>query len=321
MTAQLPGSRAVDPWCGMCRRKHAVIACEICSTETHYSQPLSRICTRCKHVMRTARLHGIDPPQAPLTSRREFWLPAGRLALVGKYLVSNRGRIRSTRTGKVLVATKPRKGYPGVTVGGQHVRIHTLVLETWVGPRPPGQECCHRDDIRSHNHVRNLGWGSRSENTVHSVRNGRHPNARKRECRNGHRCSPENTYRDKRGRRVCKICQRAATLRWKARTGREGRRNGAVGAAERLSAASRVIVARDGESTPYGATFRGDGMTGQTVGNPDGSRTLWCRQCRREHAMPVCTCCRRELPDLPHRLVWLCDECKAAARNALRENA
>lgn len=246
MTVQLSGSRTADPWCGMCRRKHAVIACEICASELHYGQPVSRICPRCKAVLRTSRLHGIEPPHAPLTTCREFWLSAPRLALRGKYAVSNRGRIRSTRTGKVLVATTPRNGYPSVTVGGKNVRVHTLVLETWVGPRPPGQECCHRDDVRSHNSIRNLIWGSRSENALHSVRNKRHPNARKRECRNGHRYVAENTYRDKRGRRVCKICRRAATLRWKARTGREGRRNGALRPVERLSALPRVVVPETG---------------------------------------------------------------------------
>jgi hypothetical protein len=54
------------------------------------------------------------------------------------------------------------------------------------------------------------------------------------------------------------------------------------------------------------------------VGIPD-SRTLWCSTCRRSHPLPVCGECGRELPDLPHRLLWMCEPCKSAAR-ASREN-
>ena len=45
---------------------------------------------------------------------------------------------------------------------------------------------------------------------------------------------------------------------------------------------------------------------------PDG--TLWCLTCRRPHPVPRCEVCGVELRDLPHRLVLVCEPCKAAKR-------
>lgn len=43
---------------------------------------------------------------------------------------------------------------------------------------------------------------------------------------------------------------------------------------------------------------------------------IWCGQCRRYHPLPVCADCGCELPDLAHRLIWLCDSCKSKDRAA-----
>jgi hypothetical protein len=48
---------------------------------------------------------------------------------------------------------------------------------------------------------------------------------------------------------------------------------------------------------------------------------LWCSMCRRHHPMPVCESCGTELLDLPHRLVMVCEPCKAAARQRRAEVA
>jgi ribosomal protein L34E len=47
---------------------------------------------------------------------------------------------------------------------------------------------------------------------------------------------------------------------------------------------------------------------------PEGM--LWCHVCRRTHPVPVCEVCGVELRDLPHRLVMVCEPCKAVARTA-----
>lgn len=63
-------------------------------------------------------------------------------------------------------------------------RVHHLVLEAFVGPRPNGSECCHGDGNRANNRVGNLRWGTKAENdadkTRHDtwLRGARHPQAR-----------------------------------------------------------------------------------------------------------------------------------------------
>ena len=41
-------------------------------------------------------------------------------------------------------------------------RVHCLVLEAFVGPCPAGMKACHRDDVRTNNHISNLYWGPRA---------------------------------------------------------------------------------------------------------------------------------------------------------------
>jgi hypothetical protein len=50
--------------------------------------------------------------------------------------------------------------------------IHHLVLETFVGPRPLGMICRHLDGDPSHNHARNLRWGTYAENEGDKLRHG-----------------------------------------------------------------------------------------------------------------------------------------------------
>lgn len=53
-------------------------------------------------------------------------------------------------------------------------KLHEMILEAWVGPKPPKHEGLHKDDIRINNTVDNLYWGTRSQNMNDMVRNGRH---------------------------------------------------------------------------------------------------------------------------------------------------
>ncbi len=62
--------------------------------------------------------------------------------------------------------------------------IHRLVLETFVGPCPTGQEARHLNDDKSDCRLENLCWGTPKENGEDKVRNGssmpgeKHPMAR-----------------------------------------------------------------------------------------------------------------------------------------------
>lgn len=61
-----------------------------------------------------------------------------------------------------------RTGYLRVTLRGESeleiVYIHTLVLETYIGPRPDGMECRHLNGNPADNRLENLAWGTPKEN-------------------------------------------------------------------------------------------------------------------------------------------------------------
>ena len=50
--------------------------------------------------------------------------------------------------------------------------VHRLVLEAFVGIRPPGQECRHLDGNPENNRLENLCWGTPTENQGDRVRHG-----------------------------------------------------------------------------------------------------------------------------------------------------
>lgn len=115
----------------------------------------------------------------------ERWLPV--VGYEGLYEVSDQGRVRSLdrlvphgrggtmrrRKGQVLKPGLSSAGYETVTLGkrGSH-GIHVLMLTAFVGPCPPGHECRHLDDVRTHNRLPNLAWGTRSDNMKDMYRNG-----------------------------------------------------------------------------------------------------------------------------------------------------
>ena len=108
------------------------------------------------------------------------------------YEVSDEGRVRSTR-----VSIKPRllalsHGKPGRAgrrferpEGSLHVslrrdgqtfkrRVHRLVMEAFVGPRPDGLETRHIDGDHTNNHLSNLRYGTGSENSFDAMSHGTH---------------------------------------------------------------------------------------------------------------------------------------------------
>lgn len=70
------------------------------------------------------------------------------------------GRIlsRSTVTGGYLAAPLTREGKCSTRL------IHQLVLEAFVGPRPPGMEACHGNGKRDDNRLANLRWDTKAGN-------------------------------------------------------------------------------------------------------------------------------------------------------------
>lgn len=129
------------------------------------------------------------------------------------YQVSDQGRVRSIRTGKILSPERTNgslSGYHRVTLSNngnrQRFMVHVLMLEAFVGPRSPGMQACHLNDDGIDNRLENLRWDTQVNNAIDCIRNGNHPNYRKQECVNGHPYDDKNTYVSKAGVRQCRKC-------------------------------------------------------------------------------------------------------------------
>lgn len=56
-----------------------------------------------------------------------------------------------------------------------HIHSHSLVAAAFLGPRPRGMFCCHRDGDPANNDRRNLYYGTQKENMADRDRHGRTP--------------------------------------------------------------------------------------------------------------------------------------------------
>lgn len=150
----------------------------------------------------------------------EKWRPV--LNWEGEYDVSDQGRVRSVERmvprsstpqlirERILKAPPGNHGYPRVNLarGGKYVQrtVHSLVLETFVGPCPPRMEALHENGIRTDCRLTNLRWGTSAENKADIIRHGRNAYLNRTECPHGHPYDEVNTYHWK-GRRLCKSCR------------------------------------------------------------------------------------------------------------------
>ena len=104
----------------------------------------------------------------------------GTLQWAPGYRISTHGRVISRRRGsdRELKPTPDGAGYLRVAIyiekQRKHFYVHRLVLETFIGPCPEGQECLHDDDCHSNNYLTNLRWGTRQQNCKDRHRNGRY---------------------------------------------------------------------------------------------------------------------------------------------------
>lgn len=151
----------------------------------------------------------------------ERWLP---VPSAPGYEASDRGRVRSVD--RIVVRTDGvRARYPSrirticrwkdgrhyVNLPGGTRRVHLLVLEAFVGPRPMGMEGCHRDDDQSNNALSNLRWDTPRENKLDVVRNGNHELVNRECCPRRHALVEPNLVISKlrTRRRQCLACHRA----------------------------------------------------------------------------------------------------------------
>ena len=117
--------------------------------------------------------------------------------------------------------TKGPQGYGSFSIKRRLHRAHR-VLFSWVYG-DPGREMqvCHHCDNTPCVHPAHMFAGTASDNMQDAMRKGRMidslagKNASKRFCVNGHEYTPDNTGRQAKGRRFCRICRRATEKRWR----------------------------------------------------------------------------------------------------------
>lgn len=119
----------------------------------------------------------------------ETWKPV--YGLEEYYEVSDMGRVRSKprrtnngrgeyiRTGKIICPHHTQSGYisaqlydPRSSRKKSKQRVHKMVLEAFVSPRPQGFLCRHLDGNKLNNALSNLKWGTPKENAEDSRAHG-----------------------------------------------------------------------------------------------------------------------------------------------------
>lgn len=65
-------------------------------------------------------------------------------------------------------------GYLMVRLDGLTMKVHRVILETFVGKRPDGMHCRHLDGDMTNNQLSNLRWGTPTENKKDSISHGTH---------------------------------------------------------------------------------------------------------------------------------------------------
>jgi hypothetical protein len=98
------------------------------------------------------------------------------------YAVSNLGRVKNIKTGRILKCHRDRS-YRGpyefvvLSVDGvRHTkRVHGLVATAFLGPCPEGMEINHKDGVKYHNWSGNLEYGTHQHNKDHARATGLEP--------------------------------------------------------------------------------------------------------------------------------------------------
>lgn len=112
------------------------------------------------------------------------------------YEVSDEGRVR--RGGRMLKSSSRNGGYHEVVLSlgtrdtRKNRRLHHLVLEAFVAPKPEGQVGRHLDDNQNNNRLDNLSWGTQKQNAEDRLRNGGYERATS--CWKGHPLDPNRKF-------------------------------------------------------------------------------------------------------------------------------
>ena len=84
------------------------------------------------------------------------------------YEVSDMGRIRNVRTGRILKPFDSGNGYLRIDLGrGCRVKVHRLIALAFCGPRRRRPVVNHKNRDKHDNRACNLEWVTYAQNTAH----------------------------------------------------------------------------------------------------------------------------------------------------------
>ena len=104
------------------------------------------------------------------------------------YEVSDMGRIRNVRTGRILKPFDSGNGYLRIDLGrGCRVKVHRLIALAFCGPRRRRPVVNHKNRDRHDNRACNLEWVTYAQNTAHwqEIENMKLAEMRARDAANG----------------------------------------------------------------------------------------------------------------------------------------
>lgn len=110
-----------------------------------------------------------------LQKSNEIWKPV--VGYEGIYEVSSLGKIRCKKGEKSLRFSGPPKNKRFVVdlyKDGKKrtIKVHVLVLEAFVGPRPTNFYACHNDGNPLNNDIKNLRWDTPKSNSADRLKHG-----------------------------------------------------------------------------------------------------------------------------------------------------
>ena len=100
----------------------------------------------------------------------------------GWYEISDWGNIKRVRTGpgifvgRILRQSLDGDGYHQISLSKlgdiRTIKVHKLVMLSFIGPRPEGKQINHKDGNKDNNHLDNLEYLTQSENMTHAYDTG-----------------------------------------------------------------------------------------------------------------------------------------------------
>lgn len=90
----------------------------------------------------------------------------------GKILRPHLNKARPGNRYYVVNLMAPKKSGLGWKQRIKLLKVHRLVLLAFSGAPKPGQIGCHKNDVKTENHIDNLYWGTYESNALDSIRMG-----------------------------------------------------------------------------------------------------------------------------------------------------